>query len=233
MASINWVVLDANTLRPVPLPREKLLLSLSAVSLSLVPTRPGSVEPSDPGFKVERGSVYLTNQRVVYVSPPALTDPMTSGAPSPLARLDTLSVPYPDFEFIRLNQPLFGANNFQATCLAAPEGGLQGSHELKLYFKEGGGFDFYSTVLEMRQRIATAPPAASSASRSGSARGEDLPLYSRRAEPEQNRVFATRTSPPRDSVQSQAELPTPSASRTGVPPLPPPIGNDLPPSYTA
>ncbi|GAA5873444.1 hypothetical protein JCM16303_001125 [Sporobolomyces ruberrimus] len=181
MASLNWVVLDKNTLAPVPLPREKMLLSLSSVSLSLTPSRSPKPLPADPDYKVEKGTVYLSNQRVVYVSPPSIPTSDSGTTSTTTNPLETLSVPYTHFQDGRLNQPFFGANNFEATCLPAPEGGLSCPHVIRLYFKEGGGFDFYSTVLEMKERLSTLPQGGPSSrrSRTSSANnvGEDLPLY--------------------------------------------------------
>ncbi|GAA5894560.1 GRAM domain-containing protein [Sporobolomyces salmoneus] len=267
MASLNWVVLDSNTLKPVPLPREKVLLSLSSVSLHLLPFRPQSSSSSSTSsskpveYKVEKGTVHLSNQRVVYVSPPQLHSTSTS---SSTPALETLSCPYTHFQDGRLNQPFFGANYFEALLLPAAEGGLSDPHVIRLYFKEGGGFDFYSTVLEMKERLASLP--RSSRSRGASSNnvvGEDLPLYSASTAPTSGSQStsstppAARTMPSTSDLQAasiaqQAELeeddqrtrptegnrlPPPPTSPLPTTSLPtgaaPPIGDDAPPSYTA
>lgn len=198
MASLNWAVLDSNTLVPVPLPREKVLLSLASVTLALAPSSPPPASARSTArpieYKVEKGTVYLSNQRVVYVAPPNLAAQDATAASSGSTTLETLSCPYTHFQDGRLNQPFFGANNFEAVILPARQGGLsvrlfpplcgfdscgislrlppdtvQGPHTVRLYFKEGGGFDFYSTVLEMKERLASAPRSAGP-----SAAGEDL-----------------------------------------------------------
>jgi len=198
MASKNWCVLDKDTLKPVPLPREKILLELSSVSLHLFPTRTATSSSSSGSttkpieYKAERGTAYLSNQRVIYVAPPQLLPGDSSSSSLPPPSLETLSVPYSHFQDGRFNQPFFGANYFEALCLPASDGGLnvsdcfplfllsriasaesmeqlnvtQAPHTLRLYFKEGGGFDFYSTVLEMKERLASLPRSSAGGRRS-------------------------------------------------------------------
>lgn len=123
MASLNWALIDSS-LRPIPLPSEKSLLHLSSVSLSLFPSHPGQSSsssstkplPSDTHYTAEKGHVYLSNQRVVYVAPAP-----TSGAGE---GIETLSVPYTHFRDGHLHQPWLGANYYQAICIPAREGGL-------------------------------------------------------------------------------------------------------------
>ncbi|GAA6011441.1 hypothetical protein JCM11491_002787 [Sporobolomyces phaffii] len=237
MASLNWVVLDHNTLAPVPLPREKTLMTLAAVSISLVPApaRSATRPPAPTGeYKADRGTVYLSNQRVVYVAPPTLPpgdSPAPSPSPSPSgATLETLSVPYTHFQDGRFHQPFFGANYYEATCLNAPDGGLSVPHVVRLYFKEGGGFDFYSTVLEMKERLAAQQPRGRAASANGTV-AEDLPLYSATA-PTASRASSSNSTPTRTSAMDRAPtLPPQSRSAAFDPPPVPPIGNDAPPSY--
>ncbi|GAA5964781.1 hypothetical protein JCM3765_002554 [Sporobolomyces pararoseus] len=264
MASINWVILDPNTLLPVPLPREKVLLTLTSVSLHLFPssrsTTPTTGSKPNDIYKIDRGTLYLSNQRVVYVSPPKLqTGDASTSAATLNSSLETFSVPYSHFQDGRLNQPFFGANYFEATCLPAPEGGLEGTHTIRLYFKEGGGFDFYSTVLEMKERLASLPRSQRQGrSSSSNAVGEDLPLYTATpATPAPNSSSTAsstvRSMPSNSDLQAadiarQAETEEdlsrtrPSAADHPPPPAttsntassnPPPIGDDAPPSYTA
>lgn len=122
MASLNWAILDSSN-RPVPLPQEKSLLHLSSVSLSLFPSHPGQSTnskplPTDTHYTAEKGHVYLSNQRVVYVAP----SNSTSGEQS--SSFETLSVPYTHFRDGHLHQPWLGANYYQAICIPAREGGL-------------------------------------------------------------------------------------------------------------
>ncbi|GAA5975879.1 hypothetical protein JCM5350_000765 [Sporobolomyces pararoseus] len=261
MASINWVILDSNTLVPVPLPREKVLLSVTSVSLHLFPSSSRTTTPSTTGngtYKIDWGTLYLSNQRIVYVSPPKLQtgDGSTSSAATSNSTLETFSVPYSHFQDGRLNQPFFGANYFEATCLPAREGGLEGTHTIRFYFKEGGGFDFYSTVLEMKERLASLPRSQRQGrTSSNSVVGEDLPLYTvTPATPAPSAPDSTIRSIPSNSdlqaadVARQAENdednartrpsvaehpPPPAPTSTTTSSNPPPIGDDAPPSYTA
>ncbi|GAA5850654.1 hypothetical protein JCM5353_004067 [Sporobolomyces roseus] len=263
MASLNWAILDSSN-RPVPLPQEKSLLHLSSVSLSLFPSHPGQSTnskplPTDTHYTAEKGHVYLSNQRVVYVAP----SNSTSGEPRS-SSLETLSVPYTHFRDGHLHQPWLGANYYQAICIPAREGGLSCPHVIRLTFKEGGGFDFYSTVLEMRERLGNRATQT----------GEDLPLYTP-PNPSSSNSNSTSTPPAPSRTQSSSSQPSPrpppAQARTmpsqsdlnaanvareaeleeetqrqalvtglasqgrggGERSAPPPIGDDLPPGYTA
>jgi len=71
MASLNSAMLSPSH-SPVPLPREKCLLTTPSVDLSLFPLPPGaapSIKPP-PGTELTAtgGTVYTSNQRVVFVS---------------------------------------------------------------------------------------------------------------------------------------------------------------------
>ncbi|GJN87801.1 hypothetical protein Rhopal_000756-T1 [Rhodotorula paludigena] len=67
--------------------------------------------------------------------------------------LETLSVPLRYFVDGRLVQPWFSASYYEAICLEGTgSGGLDTPHLVRLYFKEGGSYEFYSAVEEMRAR---------------------------------------------------------------------------------
>lgn len=99
--------------------------------------------------------------------------PGTSSTLSPdKVPLMTLSIPLRYFVDGHLVQPWFGANYYEALCIDAdgagdltvssspfsfPTCGLirshpQGPHIIRLYFKEGGGYEFYTAVEEVKAR---------------------------------------------------------------------------------
>ncbi|GAA6007365.1 hypothetical protein JCM11491_003105 [Sporobolomyces phaffii] len=120
MASLNRVRLDPDTFAPVLPAREKTLVTLGSVSISLVPrpappARASASRPpvTAPEYKVNHGTVHLSNERIVYVAPRGTCHP-----------LETLSVPYSDLRDAKFQQPFFGANYYEATCAHALDGGL-------------------------------------------------------------------------------------------------------------
>ncbi|GAA5860392.1 hypothetical protein JCM3774_000404 [Rhodotorula dairenensis] len=67
--------------------------------------------------------------------------------------LATLSVPLRFFVDGHLVQPWFGANYYEALCLEGDgTGDLSGPHIIRLYFKEGGSYEFYTAVEEVKAR---------------------------------------------------------------------------------
>lgn len=134
MASLNWSMLSPSG-QPTPLPQEKFLLSLAAVTLSLFPCPPGSGPNVAPQRGTEfkaQGSVHLSNQRVVFVAPGSrdqsagsLAQGRASVVPGTKGEgLQTLSVPYSHFVDGRFVQPWFGATYYEGLCLNADGGGL-------------------------------------------------------------------------------------------------------------
>lgn len=106
--------------QPIPLPQEKFLLTLPAISLSLFPCPPGAAltvsPPKDGSHLQAQGKLYASNQRVVFVA--AEEKAGKQGA------LQSLSVPYSHFQDGRFKQPIFSAAYYEALCLPADGGGL-------------------------------------------------------------------------------------------------------------
>ncbi|SCZ92067.1 BZ3500_MvSof-1268-A1-R1_Chr5-3g08314 [Microbotryum saponariae] len=170
MASLNWVMLSPSR-SPIPLPSEKVLHTIGSVSISLFPCAPGSAPnakptPASSESKSDKGTLYATNKRVVYVSTVAREGKGTT--------VDSLSVPWQSFVDGRFVQPWFGANYYEALCLPDPrstDSGISTPHLSRFYFNEAGGYQFYEICEEMKARIGNS---------SGSGRGtpvEALPLY--------------------------------------------------------
>ncbi|KAM0788032.1 hypothetical protein ACM66B_006231 [Microbotryomycetes sp. NB124-2] len=193
MASLNWTMLSP-TRQPMPLPHEKLVHSIPGVVLRLFPLPSGAPlsfkPPSDTVHKAT-GTVYLSNKRIIFVSANSSKASSALTSSSGMATdndVDTFSVPYTHFHDGRFVQPWFGANYYEGSCLPAPGGGLDElitattattptgrdavrptSIAVTYTFNEAGGFQFYETVEEMKQRIGDAPGSSTPQ--------ESLPLY--------------------------------------------------------
>ncbi|BGP22075.1 hypothetical protein Rt10032_c18g5969 [Rhodotorula toruloides] len=268
MAALNWTMLDVG--RPVPLPGEKWLWMSpnSSITLSLFPHPPGSplnVQPKKgEELKASRGTLYVSQKRVVYVAEvgPGETnqagpssraaEPISSlgsgqasivprGLPQEAAKqvpIQSLSVPLRHFVDGRFVQPWFSATYYEALCLEGDNsGGLEMPHLVRFYFKESGGYDFWTTVEEAKSR-------AELTTRRGGPAVEPLPLYS---PPPRTSVAAASSNHPaqpsdidllaaqvaqdaEDAEQAQAE----ARCQTGCD-RPPPTStpSEAPPAYQA
>ncbi|KPV76828.1 uncharacterized protein RHOBADRAFT_42038 [Rhodotorula graminis WP1] len=139
--------------------------------------------------------------------------PSTSSAPSGPATLESLSVPLRAFVDGRLVQPWFSANYYEALCLEGDgNGGLEGPHLVRFYFKEGGAPDFYSAVEEVKARLEL-----SSATRGTPV--EQLPAY----EPPPPSSTSSPPAPPASlSSSSSSPAPAPPSPHTGAGAVPSP-----------
>ncbi|KAK4052036.1 hypothetical protein OIV83_002330 [Microbotryomycetes sp. JL201] len=188
MASLNWTMLSS-TRQPLPLPHEKLIHSIAGVVLRVFPLpcgAPLSFKPPSHTVHKQSGTVHLSNKRIIFVSssPATTTGAVAANDPHQIS-VDTFSVPYTHFHDGRFVQPWFGANYYEGSCTPAPGGGLDGllasfereresnsgpaSIAVTYTFNEAGGYQFYETVEEMKQRVGDA--AGSSTPQ------ESLPLY--------------------------------------------------------
>lgn len=132
MASLNWVHLSTAS-APLPLPGEKFLLTVPSVSLTLFPSLPGApTKPTAPSSaRHATGTVFVSNQRVVFVSSTASAGGSLAGGTASVVgqtgtqEVQTLSMPFPQFLDGRYVQPWFSATYYEALLLPAPEGGLE------------------------------------------------------------------------------------------------------------
>ncbi|KAJ1923445.1 hypothetical protein IWQ60_005888 [Tieghemiomyces parasiticus] len=142
--ALNCVMMDPVSNTPVPLPNESILYHQGSVQFLL---EHGSGYPGDSiTIQAAQGTLYLTNQRVIYVSKKPSTPAFTDFT-VPLANIrDGLFV-----------QPWLAPNAYTCVILPTrvPNSPLpSGPCRLKLMFKEGGGFDFSSTLRSVSDRIA-------------------------------------------------------------------------------
>ncbi|KAI9297619.1 hypothetical protein K502DRAFT_328114 [Neoconidiobolus thromboides FSU 785] len=118
----------------------------------------------------------------------------------------SLSIPLENLKNTEFIQPWFGANYFKGLLLPVLNGNLREEGELKFHFNEGGGFSFIALLKQVNQRRQELNDNPEHL--------ESLPLY-RPASPESNQ-----------NLESEEVSGTQTTSEN-----PPPIGDDLPPSY--
>ncbi|PWN19220.1 hypothetical protein BCV69DRAFT_262089 [Microstroma glucosiphilum] len=161
--ALNWAMIDANQ-RPVPLPEEKIWLAVEKCQMSL--------EFKEAKAKWEaKGTVYVTNQRVVFLRIPPLPQPAEQSEAS--QHLRSLNVPLTHLVDSRYLIPIFGAPYYEASVLPVPggnlpeacSGGAASKGLCKIWFNEGGGAAFRDAVEEVRNLAR------------GGQHGEQLPLY--------------------------------------------------------
>ncbi|KAG0141542.1 hypothetical protein CROQUDRAFT_663692 [Cronartium quercuum f. sp. fusiforme G11] len=209
--ALNCTMLDPATNAPIPLPHEKIFLSVTGVTVTLTPTPPGSDTTTEPtlldqptspspvqsskvkpplqsilsGLSLRNpdrtvgGTIYITNQRIIFVASAAAVAAATSSSVDPEIR--TLTVPLRHSLDGRYVQPWLSANYHLSTVLPVPGGNLESlgglnpapdlSFTLKVAFNEGHGFEFYETLEEVKRVMFESESQRP-------AEIEDLPTYS-------------------------------------------------------
>ncbi|CAG8493153.1 15168_t:CDS:2 [Cetraspora pellucida] len=212
--ALNWVMISSDGKNPVPLPSEKILFSQEKVSLLL---DLGGGYPGNPSNYKADGNIFITNQRVLFISRP------------PLHNFQSLSVPILNLKDGKLQQPWFGANYYEAYLMPVQNGGLPSPGQLKITFKEGGGYDFSSCFTELIQRLSE------SESYVLVEHTEQLPTYTPREDSTSTATQALGTAassgvmPPTGPLTNAT---SPSHSTLVNSAAPPPIApGELPPSY--
>ncbi|RHZ57720.1 hypothetical protein Glove_384g63 [Diversispora epigaea] len=138
--ALNWAMIASDGQNPVPLPGEKVLFRQEKTTLNL---DLGGEYPGNPNnnYKAE-GITFITNQRIIFISRPTLP------------HFKSLSIPLLNLKEGKLQQPWFGANYYQAIVIPVLNGGLPSPGQLKITFKEGGGFEFSTYYNEMISRLS-------------------------------------------------------------------------------
>ncbi|MCJ1230853.1 hypothetical protein MMC12_007527, partial [Toensbergia leucococca] len=131
----------------IPLPREKVLFT-SPPRTALALKTPNSFPGKEPlAIHSSAGTAVLTNQRLVYL-------PST-----PTPQLQSFSAPIFNLQDTHVSAPYFGPNVWIAILQPVLGGGIPPHHafvELKMTFKEGGAFDFYSTYERIKETLSQA-----------------------------------------------------------------------------
>lgn len=151
-----------NTTGFVLLPKEQhVWRSPPRTSLSL--TTPRSYPAQNPlNIDSASGTLYLTNQRVVYLPDKSLPN-FSSFSASLLNLHDTHTV-----------LPWFGPNAWVAVVQPVPSGNIpRESHvELKITFKDGGAPEFSSNFERIKERLQQAVEAARESNLTGRSQGQ-------------------------------------------------------------
>ncbi|KAJ3386774.1 hypothetical protein HDU92_002315 [Lobulomyces angularis] len=175
--SIDSIALDTSE-QPILNRGEKIFNYQGGVWLEF---ESGSGYPGQgQNYYTKGGTVYQTNLRVIYLPVPSLP------------YLKSFTVPIQNFKEEKFNQPLFGANFFEALIFPVPLGGLTIPGKLKLTFKEGGGFEFNTILKQLKSRI----------SGTTAMEGESLPIYD-------GSSLANSDQPPPPPPSFSEELPPP------------------------
>ncbi|TPX63983.1 hypothetical protein SpCBS45565_g06225 [Spizellomyces sp. 'palustris'] len=136
--SLNGAQLDAEN-KPILVSGEKIFLNQDGVRLEY---ESGNGYPGQGNnFYSQKGTLFLTNRRVIYVARPHMDF------------FRNLNVPLTNLRNGKLIQPWFDANRYEATVEPVPNGGLNLVGQVKFTFKEGGGFEFSSMSMQLRSRL--------------------------------------------------------------------------------
>ncbi|CAG8487184.1 2005_t:CDS:2 [Acaulospora morrowiae] len=207
--ALNWAMIASDGKTPVPLPGEKYLFSQEKVVFEL---DLGGGYPGNPGTYKADGNIFITNQRIIFVSQPSLS------------YFKSLSIPILNMKEGKLQQPWFGANYYQGLVIPVPNGGLPSPGQMKITFKEGGGVDFSTCHRELILRMAENEGSAAVE------HVEPLPIYT----PQENSsTSSTAQTTSFDPLAATSSIPptattSPLRSRVSSPPVAP---EELPPSY--
>ncbi|CAG8759248.1 6928_t:CDS:2 [Dentiscutata erythropus] len=205
--ALNWVMIASDGKSPVPLPREKILFSQEKVSLAL---EIGGGYPGNPGDYRAEGNIFITNQRVIFISRPTLPN------------FQSLSIPLLNLREGKFQQPWFGANYYQAHLIPVQNGGLPSPGLMKVTFKEGGGYEFSSCYTELIQRLTENEDYVLIE------HTEPLPTYT----PREDSTTSTATQTLGTAASSNFTPPTEPHSTSANSVAPPPVvPGELPPSY--
>ncbi|KAI7901945.1 uncharacterized protein BX663DRAFT_512991 [Cokeromyces recurvatus] len=149
--SLNWVMLTQDGTAPVPLPQEKMFFTQKDVKLVLdcndsVGGYPGN---SEGYYESNKGTVILSNQRIIYLAQPSSTHNSLTTMP----QFKNLTIPILNFKSWKLEQPWFGANYISGTVIPVQGGGLTKNSQLKLTFTEGGAIEFTTILRSLLERM--------------------------------------------------------------------------------
>ncbi|CAO3688797.1 unnamed protein product [Umbelopsis vinacea] len=139
--SINWTMISQDGQTPVPLPGEKIFFKQSQIKFELDCGGSGYPGTSGGAWHDSNGTVFLSNQRIIYLPR------------QPTEHFRSFHVPLLSLKNCRYEQPWFAANYISGHVIPVAGGGLSKPGDLKLTFKEGGGFEFYSIFRELLERI--------------------------------------------------------------------------------
>jgi len=227
LKSRSWVMTTPGAEGFIKLPNEQILYT-SPPRTSIQLSTPNTYPAANPySAKCDSGTVYVTNQRIVYL-------PST-----PTAELQSFSAPILNLQDTFVRAPFFGANYWTATVKPVTGGGIPATHsavELKLTFKDGGAFDYHTIFEQIKERSHQAYTVARENGRNGitdaslaNVHLEQLPAYEAPAntsrEADEPRILS-----PVPVRPAAVSAPTVGAE-TITPVVNPPAPDEPPPGY--
>ncbi|KAI9026835.1 hypothetical protein DFJ74DRAFT_604334 [Hyaloraphidium curvatum] len=139
--ALNAAALLPEGASPQLVPGEKPFLAQKGVALELKAHGTGPVANTGSYF-FETGTLFLTSLRVIYLPT------------KPLEYTRSFSAPIANVVGGDLHQPLFSPNYFECRVVTVPNSGLpQQTSDLKLTFRDGGAYDFQTTLSGIRSRM--------------------------------------------------------------------------------
>ncbi|TDL29989.1 hypothetical protein BD410DRAFT_759142 [Rickenella mellea] len=145
--ALNWTMLQPNR-TPVPLPHETTIQQIeSGAEISLtIPDAPPSASSNAGGSGgVKRlkdfGGIWLTDQRLIFVTPNA-----------PNKSFESLTIPLLSILSTSFEQPLLGSNYLTIDIKPSPDGGLSTGTKAELRLQDRGLFGFVSLLDKTRER---------------------------------------------------------------------------------
>ncbi|KAF6340781.1 WBP2 N-terminal like [Rhinolophus ferrumequinum] len=98
----------------------------------------------------KRGTLFLTSQRVIFVTSHSVSDPMFS-----------FMMPFDLISNCTVEQPVFSPNYIKGNIQAAPDGGWEGQATFKLAFRKGGAIKFAQLMMHAASAAARGVPLRS------------------------------------------------------------------------
>ncbi|XP_074182576.1 postacrosomal sheath WW domain-binding protein [Rhinolophus sinicus] len=98
----------------------------------------------------KRGTLFLTSQRVIFVTSHSVSDPMFS-----------FMMPFDLMSNCTIEQPVFSPNYIKGNIQAAPDGGWEGQATFKLAFRKGGAVKFAQLMMHAASAAARGVPLRS------------------------------------------------------------------------
>jgi len=91
--------------------------------------------------KKATGKLFVTTHRLIFLN----MDPRHA--------LSSFSMPFTYMRAVKLNQPIFGANNIEGICTALERGGFVGELHFKFIFSKGGAINTASVLVQVAARF--------------------------------------------------------------------------------
>nr|AFP27261.1 WW domain-binding protein [Epichloe gansuensis] len=145
MCLLIWVMLNQGGF--VKLGNERILLKLdSRISCEL--SVPQELKARCPPFqcKSDRGTLFLTNKRIVYLPAKPTREP----------RFESFSAPILKFQDSSTSSSMWWGWVWKSDCIPVSGGGIPPDLpriEVKLTFSDGGMMEFHETYIRLRERL--------------------------------------------------------------------------------